>query len=655
MNESAPLLPPSFRLDLCASSRFGFQGCRACADVCPHEALRFGAGPTIDADACRRCGACTAACPVGALERAYLPDTQLFAQVEAAAALRPHVLVLSCGHDPASPPVEVTGDILRLRLPCVQLVSDDLLLWAIARGAAAVVVESDDGCPNWPHTNPLRASETAAAVLSAFGWGGWRVTVAAIADASIVDRARSYPAAHVVVDLSAADTRVERRAAILTALGPASLPKPAPIPMTVPWRRVVVEERACTTCGACAFVCPSGALALSEEGGALLGHEGNCIGCNLCERACPENAIMLSAVVPTETEARVLARPNLARCRECGRPIGPESFIARVEKMLAGSGNMERSAVRLCENCKGERIPFDASEAGSPVTAAPATPVSLGAPGTPPARFRLPVLPSSPGNPSDIPGTLSRRAFLESSALVGASAVLLAGCSEAKAEKKHRYGMVIDLNRCVGCNACMIACKAENHTPPGVSYMAVLREKDEQNLRDRPIFFARPCFHCEQPSCVNVCPTGATYKRKQDGIVVVDYDKCIGCRYCITACPYGARSFDFGEHYAELPGGYNDIPSPEYREYRPRPRGRNLSPQGNVRKCTFCVHQQDENGKYDEAAGRWPACAKTCTGRAIHFGDLDDPTDPIVRLLQERRHLQLKKELGNEPNVFYLL
>jgi molybdopterin-containing oxidoreductase family iron-sulfur binding subunit len=416
----------------------------------------------------------------------------------------------------------------------------------------------------------------------------------------------------------------------------------------VPWRRVVVDEQACTACGACVFVCPSGALALSGPGDALLGREGSCIGCTLCERACPEDAIALSSLVPTEPEIRILARPRLATCRECGRPIAPEPFVARIEAMLAGADDVERSALRLCESCKGDRIPFivSESEAKRLDTSVVSTPPSE----TRAERVRLPVLPSGPDT-----GAVSRRTFLETSAFAAASAALLTGCSTPKVEKQHRYGMVIDLNRCVGCNACMIACKAENHTPPGVSYMAVLRERDEQNLRDRPIFFARPCYHCEQPSCVNVCPTGATYKRKQDGIVVVDYDKCIGCRYCITACPYGARSFDFGEHYAELPGGYNDIPSPEYREYRPRPRGQNLSPQGNVRKCTFCIHLQDDQGRYDKAAGRWPACAKTCTGKAIHFGDLDDPNDPIVRLLQERRHMQLKKELGNEPNVFYLL
>ncbi len=107
--------------------------------------------------------------------------------------------------------------------------------------------------------------------------------------------------------------------------------------------------------------------------------------------------------------------------------------------------------------------------------------------------------------------------------------------------------------------------------------------------------------------------------------MVVDYDRCIGCRYCITACPYGARYFDFGENYPQVSANtpMAQLPSPEYQQFRVREKEK--SPVGNVRKCTFCVHLQDKDGKYDEAAGRWPACAKTCTGHAIFFGDFNDP------------------------------
>jgi molybdopterin-containing oxidoreductase family iron-sulfur binding subunit len=279
------------------------------------------------------------------------------------------------------------------------------------------------------------------------------------------------------------------------------------------------------------------------------------------------------------------------------------------------------------------------------------------------------------GHPiEDEAGLLTRRDLVNRLAVMGAGALAAAlggaggvnllarpafaapgGATAAQGTaQQYRYGMVIDTRRCVGCRACVVACKAENKTPPGVSYNVVL-EKTEDSPSGAPLFLARPCFHCEHPPCVDVCPVSATFKRQRDGIVVIDYDRCIGCRYCITACPYGARSFDFGESYPAVSEGtaFASIPSPEYGQYRLR-HGE-ASPVGNVRKCTFCVHLQDEEGRYDEAAGRWPACAKTCSGHAIHFGDFNDANSEVARLLRERRAMRLKEELGTEPNVYYLL
>ncbi|MBI3456732.1 MAG: 4Fe-4S dicluster domain-containing protein [Candidatus Rokubacteria bacterium] len=245
----------------------------------------------------------------------------------------------------------------------------------------------------------------------------------------------------------------------------------------------------------------------------------------------------------------------------------------------------------------------------------------------------------------------------------GASASTVAAPEPAQAvpvvgtprKRKFHYGMVIDTRRCVGCRACVVACKAENKTPPGVSYTVVVEQAVGHRTDDKPLFMTKPCFHCENPPCVNVCPVSATFKREQDGIVVIDYDRCIGCRYCITACPYGARFFDFGENYPSVAGStaYAGVPSPEYGQFRRRER--EASPIGNVRKCTFCVHLQDAEGRYDKAAGRWPACAKTCTGHAIFFGDFNDPDSDVSRLVRERQSVRLKEELGTEPNVHYLL
>lgn len=213
---------------------------------------------------------------------------------------------------------------------------------------------------------------------------------------------------------------------------------------------------------------------------------------------------------------------------------------------------------------------------------------------------------------------------------------------------KRRYGMVIDTKKCINCKSCTIACKSENATPPGVSYTVVLEERDKET--GKLVFYSKPCFHCSVPSCVKVCPTGATYKRQEDGIVVVDYDRCIGCRYCISACPYGSRYMDYGDRYqvTDEPNKY-DLPSVEYHEYRPT--NGSDSTKGVVRKCNFCLHMQNEKGEYTDI----PACVKTCVGKALHFGDFNDPNSDVSKLLEERQHIRLKEELGNEPNVYYLI
>lgn len=253
---------------------------------------------------------------------------------------------------------------------------------------------------------------------------------------------------------------------------------------------------------------------------------------------------------------------------------------------------------------------------------------------------------------SQVPQNIPRRTFLKTfatfTAFLGVVSQSLA--FPLKTKKKFRYGMVIDTRRCVGCKACTVACKIENKTPPGVSYTVVVDQALETR-DDKPLFMTKPCFHCQTPPCVDVCPVSATFKREQDGIVVVDYDRCIGCRYCVTACPYGARYFDFGESYEKTP--FSQIPSPEYGQFRER--NHDKSPIGNVRKCTFCLHLQDEEGSYDKAAGRWPACAKTCTGHAIAFGDFNDPESDVSRLIRARQAIRLKEEQGTRPNVYYLL
>nr|WP_281752909.1 4Fe-4S dicluster domain-containing protein [Thermodesulfomicrobium sp. WS] len=164
-------------------------------------------------------------------------------------------------------------------------------------------------------------------------------------------------------------------------------------------------------------------------------------------------------------------------------------------------------------------------------------------------------------------------------------------------------------------------------------------------------------MHCQNPPCVPVCPVHATWK-DDEGAVVIDYEKCIGCRFCLKACPYGARTSDFGEAYStgtpELAGvlvsrsqmerGYAKRTAPEYdKDWGDR---RRASPVGNARKCHFCLHRVHN--------GQLPSCVTSCVGRATFFGNLNDPQSMVHRLVGSARVMRLKEHLGTQPHVFYL-
>lgn len=179
------------------------------------------------------------------------------------------------------------------------------------------------------------------------------------------------------------------------------------------------------------------------------------------------------------------------------------------------------------------------------------------------------------------------------------------------------YGMLIDLKKCVGCHACAVACKEAHGTPPGITRSHVKREFEGEYPDATMHIVPMLCMHCENPPCVEACPTeGATYKR-EDGIVVVDKEKCIGCKYCMMACPYGVRSWNAAESVVE--------------------------------KCTLCAHLSKN--------GELPMCVRTCSAGARFYGDIDDPSSDASKALAaaDPASIHTLQDVGNHPATHYIL
>jgi len=217
---------------------------------------------------------------------------------------------------------------------------------------------------------------------------------------------------------------------------------------------------------------------------------------------------------------------------------------------------------------------------------------------------------------------LSRRQFLGkvgiSASALGAGSVLIQAekIVEAKeAVDTKKYAMVIDTNRCTCCHGCTIACLSENNVPDG-KYRSWVKKISKGRYPDTSFhFLPRLCNHCEDAPCLNLCPTGATYRTWQDGVVHVNRDICIGCNVCIDACPYGARFFNPITRTAD--------------------------------KCDFCYHRITE--------GIQPACVTACTGRARIFGDLNNPKSKIVKYLSTHPAQTIRADLDTRPKVHYVM
>lgn len=208
-----------------------------------------------------------------------------------------------------------------------------------------------------------------------------------------------------------------------------------------------------------------------------------------------------------------------------------------------------------------------------------------------------------------------------------------------------RYGMVIDLNRCIACTGCTAACATFHTLPKGIMWNKLVYSERGTHPAVSRLMLPKACQQCDNTPCVKVCPTGATYKRA-DGIVMVDYSKCIGCKYCVAACPYDARAFAasiapfFDSGLTTLENS-----SPNHAE-------------GVAQKCTFCADKIDAGVKagltpgVDRAAT--PACVNTCMAGARYFGDLDDPNSNVSQIVANRRAQRLLPELGTQPKVYYI-
>ncbi len=220
-------------------------------------------------------------------------------------------------------------------------------------------------------------------------------------------------------------------------------------------------------------------------------------------------------------------------------------------------------------------------------------------------------------------------------------------------DRRNKFAMVIDVGACIGCRRCMWACKKENNVPDTISppWIEVFELKSKVGVTGHPSpqdlkegattsyteapregrwYLPVQCYHCDNAPCVKVCPTGATYKDK-DGLVLMNYDRCIGCRLCVVACPYSARRFNWFKPEVPPDGANPLVP---------------IRPLGVVEKCTFCVHRVRR--------GKLPRCVKVCPVQARHFGNLNDPESEVSRILKSNLSFRLLEEVNTKPNIWYI-
>ncbi len=215
-----------------------------------------------------------------------------------------------------------------------------------------------------------------------------------------------------------------------------------------------------------------------------------------------------------------------------------------------------------------------------------------------------------------------------------------------------RWAMLIDVNMCIGCHACTVACLTEHALPENIQYRVVKETESGVYPHVQRHFLPQTCMHCERPPCVSVCPINATWKEENTGLVHMDTALCIGCGLCRKACPYDARVLDRGEDYTTAYPSYTAVlvgregiqEGYAARTLAPKKRVHGKK-KAVVRKCTFCVHRLQE--------GRLPACVNSCIGRATFFGNMADPQALISEMLTSSQVWCLKESLETKPAIFY--
>ncbi len=239
---------------------------------------------------------------------------------------------------------------------------------------------------------------------------------------------------------------------------------------------------------------------------------------------------------------------------------------------------------------------------------------------------------------------ITRKRFLQ----LGCLSVAAAAAKKLLGASSRRWGMAIDVGKCLqkeGCTKCIDACRREHNIPVfhdprhDVKWIWKARFEDafavESGARTPDALKGQLlpilCNHCDDPPCTRVCPTQATWKR-EDGIVMMDWHRCIGCRYCVAACPYGSRSFNWSDPRPAIPALNPDYPT---------------RTKGVVEKCTLCEERL--------AKGLLPACVEVCPAKAIVFGDLNDGHSALRQLLRTRYTIQRRPELGTRPSIFYIV